>query len=395
MAAVEIRKQTPAAQADANGRETVPAVPISVDEPGMTRERRTALIALRRTHVVQWRAGLKQLPHFDPTFPYDIVHEYDLDWTTDPDYGHDAVKYLEINEDGTVTAEKPKNKVLHVAMLQTLLAMLGRRAVMEPRLHFGPELGAAASLFTSLGEPSIRVEPDLAVLAPGTVLSDRQIWDTTYDIHIDVGDPVPVLVCEILSDSTATRDLDGKRRLYETLGITEYVLCDVLGSLLHRGEPHSPPGMVVYRLEDGMYRESHVAGPDPSVFRSNVLGTSVRLLPPRDPARTREDFRFQWWDGEQGRWRDHRTDAEYEQERRVREREARGEARGETKMAIAALYRFLSELPQPSLDQIAAHWRAHGVPDNVMDHILAVRETPSTWRALLLPGADPDADRPV
>ncbi|MYA05882.1 MAG: Uma2 family endonuclease [Caldilineaceae bacterium SB0664_bin_22] len=391
MAAVEVRKQTPTATGVANGRETAPVVPISVDEPGMTRERRAALIALRRTHVVQWRAGLKQLPHFDPVFPYDIVHEYDLDWTTDPDYGHDAVKYLEINEDGAVTSEKPKNKVLHVAMLRTLLAMLGQRVVMEPRLHFGPELGAAASLFTSLGEPSIRVEPDLAVLVPGTVLSGRQIWDITYDIHVDTGDLVPVLVCEILSDSTAARDLDGKRRLYETLGIAEYVLCDVLGGPLNRGESHSPPGMVVYRLEDGVYRESRAAGPDPSVFRSNVLGTSVRLLPPRDPARAREDFRFQWWDGEQGRWRDHRTDAEYKQERRGREQEARGEV----KMAIAALYSFLPELPRPSLDQIAAHWREHGLPDNVMDHILAVRETPSMWRALLLPGVDSDADRPA
>lgn len=393
MAAVEVRKQSPAATVDANGRETVPVVPISVDDPNMTRERRAALIALRRTHVVQWRAGLKQLLHFDPVFPYDIIHEYGLDWTTDPDYGHDAVKHLEIDEDGTVTAEKPKNKVLHVAMLQTLLAMLGRRAVMAPRLHFGPELGAAAGLFTSLGEPSIRVEPDLVVLAPGMVLSDRQIWDTTYDIHIDVGDPVPVLVCEILSDSTATRDLDGKRRLYETLGIAEYVLCDVLGGLFRRGEPHSPLGMVVYQLADGLYRESYAAGPDPSVFRSNVLGTSVRLLPPRDPERAREDFRFQWWTGEQGRWRDHRTDAEHEQERRGREREARGEARGETKMAIVALDRFLSELSRSSLDQIAAHWREHGLPDNVMDRILAVRETPGEWRAWLLPGTDPDADR--
>ena len=394
MAAVEVREQMPAATADANGRETAPVVPISVDESDMTRERRAALIALRRTHVVQWRAGLKQLPHFDPVFPYDVVHEYGLNWTTDPDYGHDAVKYLEIDEDGTVTAEKPKNKVLHVAMLWTLLSTLGRRVVMEPRLHFGPELGAGAGLFTSLGEPSIQVEPDLAVLAPGTVLSDRQIWDITHDIHVDTGDPVPALVCEILSDSTAARDLDGKRRLYETLGIAEYVQCDVLGGLLNHDDSDSLPGMVLYRLEEGVYRESRAVGLELSVFRSDVLGASVRLLPPRDPVRAREDFRFQWWDGEQGRWRDHRTDAEHEQERRGREREARGEARGETKMAIAALYGFLSELPPPSLDQIAAHWREYGLPDNVMDHILAVRDRPGEWRSLLMPGGTPDADSP-
>ncbi len=331
MAAVDVQELTPAATADANGRGTAPVVPISVDDPDMTRERRAALISLCRSHVVQWRASLKQLPYFDPVFPYDIVHEYGLNWTTDPDYSHDAVKYLGINEDGTVSPEKLKNKLLQVVIVRTLLAVLGRRAVSDSRLHFGPELGRAAELYTDLEEPSIRVEPDLMVLAPGTELSDRQIWDTTYDLHVDAGDPVPVLVGEILSDSTAARDLDGKRRLYETLGIAEYVLCDVLGSLLDPDNPDSPPGMVLYRLEDGVYRESRVAGTEPSVFRSDVLGVSVRLLPPRDPVRAREDFRFQWWDGEQ--------------ERSGWEREAHGEARRRrmerTDQAIATMREFL------------------------------------------------------
>ena len=370
MAAVEVRERTPAA----------PVVPISVDNPDMTRERRDALIALRRIHVAQWRAGLEQLPHFDPVFPYDIVHEYGLNWTTDPDYGHDAVKYLGISEDGTVSPEKPKNKVFHVAMFRTLLAVLGRRAVADVRLHFGPESGAAAGLFTDLGEPGVRVEPDLMVLMPGTELSDRQIWDITYDVHVDTGDPVPVLVGEVLSDSTAARDLDGKRRLYETLGIPEYVLCDVLGGLLDPDDPHSPPGMVLYRLEEGVYRESHAAGTDPSVFWSDVLGASVRLLPPRDPVRAREDFRFQWWDGEQGRWRDPETDPEHEQ----------------TEKDVALLRLSLGEvLSSAVLARIEAAWRRNGIPANLLRHIEAVRQTPSEWSSLLLPGDGSEPDRPA
>ena len=86
-----------AVPAHASGRGPVPVVPIAVDDPDMTRERRAALMALRRTHVAQGRAGLGRLPHFDPVFPHDIVHEYGLNWTTDPDYGHDAVKYVGIN----------------------------------------------------------------------------------------------------------------------------------------------------------------------------------------------------------------------------------------------------------------------------------------------------------
>ena len=376
MAAVEVRERTPTVQMDVNGLRTAPAVPTAVKDSSMTRERRTALITLRRARVAQWRGGLRQLPHFDPTFPYDIVHEYGRNWTTDPDYGHDAVKYLEIDEDGTVSPEKLKNKLLQVVMVRTLLAVLGRRAVADARLHFGPELGATAGLFTDLGEPSVRVEPDLMVLAPGTELSDRQIWDITYDIHVDAGDPVPVLVGEILSDSTAARDLDGKRRLYETLGIPEYVLCDVLGGLLDPDAPHSPPGMVLYRLEEGVYRESRAAGTDPSVYWSDVLGASVRLLPPRDPVRAREDLRFQWWDGEQDRWRDHRTDEEHEQ----------------TEKDVALLRLSLGEvLSSAVLDRIEAAWRRNGIPADLLRHIEAVRQTPSEWCSLLLP----DPDRPA
>ena len=244
------------------------------------------------------------------------------------------------------------------------------------RLHFGPERGAAAGLYTKLRKPSIQVEPDLAVLAPGTVLSDHQIWDTSYDIDVAAGHPVPALVGEILSDSTATRDLGGKRRLYELLGIAEYVLCDVLGGLLDPEAPDAPPGMVVYRLEGGVYRESRVTGTDPAVFRSDVLGGFARLLPPRNPVRARQDFRFQWWDEAQRLWRDTRTDEERER----------------MQLAVALLDAQLSSTLSPAnLDRIKAHWHRHGPPDNVQDRILQVRQAPSAWQSLLRPD-EPDND---
>lgn len=206
MARVEVRKRSPST-ADAKGKEeaAISAVPIAVNDPHLTRAQREALIAQRRDHVAEWQTHLEQLPHFNPDYPYDIVHEYDLDWTTDPDYSHDAVTRLELNEDGTVSPEKPKNRFLSVAILTTLLAALGRRVVLEPRLHFGPEQGAAAGLFTKLRKPSIQVETDLTVLAPGTVLSDHQIWGASHDINVAAGHPVPALVGELLSDSTAAR----------------------------------------------------------------------------------------------------------------------------------------------------------------------------------------------
>ena len=375
-AAAEMREHPPITKDD-NGKEkaTAPAVPIAVKDPHMTRAQREALIALRRDRVAEWQTDLEQLPHFNPAYPYDIAHEYDVDWTTDPDYSHDAVTRLEINHDGTVSPDKPKNRFLNVAMLTTLLAALGRRVVLEPRLHFGPERGAAAGLYTKLRKPSIQVEPDLAVLAPDTVLSDRQIWDTSYDIDIAAGHPVPALVGELLSDSTAARDLGDKRRLYEHLGIAEYVLCDVLGGLLDSEASDAPTGMVVYRLEDGVYRDSRVAGTDPAVFRSDVLGGLVRLLPPRDPVQARQDVRFQWWDEAQRRWRDTRTDEE------------RGPIELELmQLAVALLDAHLGSTLSPAdLARITEHWHQHGPPDNVQDRILHVRQAPHAWQSLLRP----------
>ena len=69
MAAVEVRVH-PTATAEDNGWGMAPAVPIAVDDPDMAREWRKALIHLRRVRVVEWRAGLEQLPHFNPAFPY-------------------------------------------------------------------------------------------------------------------------------------------------------------------------------------------------------------------------------------------------------------------------------------------------------------------------------------
>ena len=77
MAVVEARERPPIT-ADANGQEqvAVPPVPVAVNDPHMTPALREALLAQRLIHVDQWQAGLKQLPHFNPAYPYDIAHEY-------------------------------------------------------------------------------------------------------------------------------------------------------------------------------------------------------------------------------------------------------------------------------------------------------------------------------
>ena len=59
-------------------------------------------------------------------------------------------------------------------------------------------------------------------------------------------------------------------------------------------------------------------------------------------------------------------------------------------MAVTALQTFLAGKLNPRLqERIAEHWRATGPPQDVMDRILAVQQTPGEWRALLLPD-EPD-----
>ena len=41
-------------------------------------------------HPDQWRAHLETLTHYDPEYVYDEGHEYEDDWTTDPDYCWDG-----------------------------------------------------------------------------------------------------------------------------------------------------------------------------------------------------------------------------------------------------------------------------------------------------------------
>ena len=61
-----------------------------------------------------------------------------------------------------------------------------------------------------------RVQPDIFVV-PRTAAGKPKTW---------LGAPTPSLVVEILSDSTARRDLGPKRDLYERAGIAEYWIVD-------------------------------------------------------------------------------------------------------------------------------------------------------------------------
>ena len=94
--------------------------------------------------------------------------------------------------------------------------------------------------------------------------------------------------------------------------------------------------------------------------------------------------RFQWWDSEQGRWRDRETDVEHEQERTGQElRQVRQER---TDLAVELLHIRLSDsLSTLVRNRIAVHWQESGSPPDVTERLKAAQQTPNEWRALLQP----------
>ena len=98
-------------------------------------------------------------------------------------------------------------------------------------------------------------------------------------------DPLPELVVEMLSGSTAGKDVDSKRRTCEHLGVREYWLFDPEGLKL-------PVPLAGHRLRAGRYRP--IGADAAGRLRSEVLGLDLHVrageLRFRDPA-TGEDLR--------------------------------------------------------------------------------------------------------
>ena len=408
MAAVEVRApERTLVQAAANGR-----VQERYIDATMTRAAREARIAWRLEHLAAWQHDLESLAHFDPDYPYDIAHEYDDDWTTDPDYGAEGVHFSEFEEDGVLINGDSRPSRLQERMYDTAFDRIGDRALTEAYYVFVPLLVEHLELSTRQGSPVDRVRPDLLVMPTEADLQDAYNRDPDRTAQLD--DPVPELVLEVLSKTTVARDLDDKRRLYEALGVAEYLVYDLGG----KRWADSPRELLMWRLENGSYRQTDpdpdLSQPNAYAYRSEVFGTHIRFLPdPREndevfrrrPAERRPQPHFQWWDATDSRWRDRESDerdnialeirqAERERhDRELQETRTQSLAEGEMKTAIATLHAFLSGELRPELrDQIADHWQEHGLPADVIVHIQAVQQTPSEWRSLLLPDEPDNGD---
>ncbi|MCY4523049.1 MAG: Uma2 family endonuclease [Caldilineaceae bacterium] len=390
----------------------------------MTREAREARIAWRLEHLAAWQHDLETLEHFDPDYPYDVAHEYDYDWTTDPDYGAEGVHFSEFEEDGVLIDDDSRPGWLQEHMLATARDRIGRRTMTEATYVFLPQQVAHLKLTTRQGSPVDRVKPDLVVMPSEADLLEAN--DPSPGRTAQLDDAVPELVLEVLSKTTAARDLDAKRRLYETLGVGEYLVYDLGGK---RG-PDSARELLMYRLVDGAYEAvaplKKSSASEPDTVWSDVFDTHIRFLP--DARQDAEEFRplpqghrpaprFQWYDPEEGRWRDTETDAEHERNRIVQERDQAAQERDQvaqerdqaaqerdqaaqerdqaaqerdqatqerTDMAIDMMREFLgSELEPEHLDRIEEVWREDGPPTDAARRVRTVLQSPPTWRSLL------------
>ena len=288
-------------------------------------------------------------------------------------------------------------------MLVTARDRIGHRTMTKATYVFLPQQVAHLQLATRQGSPVDRVKPDLVVMpSEADVLEANK---PSSDRTAQLNDAVPELVLEVLSKTTAARDLDDKRCLYETLGVGEYLVYDLGG----KRWPDSPRELLMYRLVDGAYEAvaplKKTSASEPDTVWSDVFNTHIRFLP--DVREDAEEFRhlpkghrpsprFQWYDPEEGRWRDSETDAEHEWNRIVQERDQvvlerdqaaqeRDQAAQErTDMAIDMMREFLgSELEPENLDRVEEVWRRDGPPTDAARRVRAVLQTPHEWRFLL------------
>ena len=365
-------------------------------DPAMTREAREARIAWRLEHLDEWQRDLESLAHYDPGYAYDVAHEYDVDWTTDPDYGPTGIHLFEFDEDGVLYSDDDRPQAIELYMRDTARDRVGYRVVYQTRYGFMPEIAERVGLHTRQGRPSNTVKPDLIVMPSEEDLDPSRFPE---DGQPRPDDAVPELVLEILSESTAVRDQEGKRQLYEYLGVREYLLYDLGG----KRWDNSPRELLVYRLEGDAYRQvppdPGLSEPQAQAFWSDVFDAYIRMMP--DPQEDTEEFRqlpvgrrppplFQWRDAVQGRWRDRATD-ERDRIRQKGKNEGRTEERLEA--TIDTMREFLGpELADVHLDRIELIWRRDGPPADALRRVRDALRAPSEWRSLLLSG-DPDDDR--
>ncbi|MCE2468098.1 MAG: hypothetical protein J4G06_08760 [Caldilineaceae bacterium] len=139
-----------------------------------------------------WQEHLQSLLHHDPDHVYDLGHEYEEDWTTDPTYRIDGVRLCRFDREGFPIPPGSFRSWFLDLVLQTLCLAQGRRVCREPDLHYPSWQGEDLGLLTQGGEPRKLVVPDLAVMPPSWTLAEaRERTVQERIIRVDGDDPAP------------------------------------------------------------------------------------------------------------------------------------------------------------------------------------------------------------
>ena len=322
-----------------------------------------------------WWAAIKALEHYDPAYPYGPAYVYDDDHTTDPDYGVDGVTY--------VTTETHKFSM--ASFKSTVSALRGPCALREFRVCLTDAVRQALGPGHRFRDMRHLI-PDVVVL-PDLLSLDEEL---PRACRLEV-EPPPLMVLEVLSETSWRSDVGPKVDAYAAMGIAEY--------WLHDPEGHAPPtdshGLSFWgwRLDGtGTYVRipRRAWNSEWPVYYSAGLAADIRMLPAaaRDMDLDIMDElgdpqRLQWWDSVQGLWRDPEVDVEMKRRAEVQaeiERQLLEER--VTIMHVLLKTRFL-DLPNVRVD-IEANWRRAGQGRTTAE-VMEVVYGNAEWRSLLFP----------
>jgi len=299
-----------------------------------------------------WWAYIKDLPHYDPAYPYDPRHAYEPDGTDDEAYGKDGVHFPVGCAHQTST---------HGCMDEAR-RLLGRDRVFKDRCLKLPDLGVPrTNRYARCGQ----VMPDVFIQEhprPG---------DNQHYVAYDPNNPI-VFVLQVLFQSTFHYDLGPKVDIYRAMGVREYWRYDP--DRLHRRADE--PLLWGLRLSAaGEYEDIEPVRHEDGlpVYRSDTLG-EFRMLDEGEDIHT-----LQTWDGERDVWLN---------PKRAWELETADQIRLEIRMAtiLTQLKRQVAwGVLEPHVpDTLAAAWqRAGKVPDaaEAVDVLLGAED----WTSLLPP----------
>ena len=127
-------------------------------------------------------------------------------------------------EDYINTPEDTRYELINGELIE--LAAAANRAHQKAVLNLGGDTNAFVKEF---GLGVVHIAPRDVVLPDGSILQPDLLFISKGRLHIDTAKEIwgtPDLVAEVLSPSTARRDLTVKRDLYERHGVGEYWLVD-------------------------------------------------------------------------------------------------------------------------------------------------------------------------